>query len=247
MNPNSLSSAPAIPGTWELIAQAGLLVKLVLLLLIASSVVTWAIIFLKARMLRNARIQNAEFTELFWNSPSLDEVHQKLDQFPESPVATVFNAGYLELRKLPIKDGSPDGSIEIANVSRALNRAHGIEIDELERYVDWLASTASAAPFVGLFGTVWGIMTSFQSIGAMGSASLAVVAPGISEALVSTAVGLAAAIPAAIAYNALVGRTKRISLDIENFSQEFINMIQRSLLSAKKGGTLHGNGSQPIV
>ena len=136
---------------------------------------------------------------------------------------------------------SPDGIPEVANITRALERAHSLEIDEMEKYVDWLASTASAAPFVGLFGTVWGIMGSFQSIGAMGSASLAVVAPGISEALIATAMGLAAAIPAAIAYNILVNRMKKLSLEMESFSQEFINMVQRSLLSGRKGATSHGN------
>ena len=133
---------------------------------------------------------------------------------------------------------------EVSNIQRALNRTHALEIDEFEKYVDWLASTASAAPFVGLFGTVWGIMNSFQNIGAMGSASLAVVAPGISEALIATAVGLAAAIPAAIFYNYLINKIKRMSLDIESFSQEFLNMVQRSLLTTPKGAP-HGNESQP--
>jgi biopolymer transport protein TolQ len=125
-----------------------------------------------------------------------------------------------------------------------MNRSHALEVEELEKYVDWLASTASAAPFVGLFGTVWGIMGSFQSIGAMGSASLAVVAPGISEALIATAMGLAAAIPAAIAYNTLVNRMKKISLDVESFSQEYLNMIQRSLLSKQRGASAHGSESR---
>jgi biopolymer transport protein TolQ len=246
MNPNPLSHTTP-PGAWALIADAGAFVKLILVLLLAASVVTWAIIVLKARLLKSARAQNAGFTGLFRGSPSLDEIHDKLELFPDSPAAKVFKAGYLELRKLSAKDSSPDGSAEIANITRALNRAHGIEVEELEKHLDWLASTASAAPFIGLLGTVWGIMESFQNIGAMGSASLAVVAPGISEALISTAIGLAAAIPAAIAYNALVGRTRKISLEIENFSQEFLNLVQRSLLSSKKGGAPHASGTQPLA
>ena len=244
MNPKSVT---ATLSTWNLIADSGAFVKFILLLLLGASIISWAIIFVKVRILKNAGIQNSLFTETFWNSSSLDEVHQKISQFDGSPIAAVFNSGYQELRKLPIREGFLDGSAEIANITRALNRAHGIEVDTLEKNVDWLASTASAAPFVGLFGTVWGIMSSFQNIGAMGSASLAVVAPGISEALISTAVGLGAAIPAAIAYNLLVNRTRKISLEIENFSQDFINMIQRSLLNTRKGGVPHGNESHPLT
>jgi biopolymer transport protein TolQ len=240
MNPKTLNTGIS---TWSLIADAGPFVKLILLTLLMASVVTWAIILVKWKLLKNAKAQNHAFTELFWNSNSLDEIHSKLNDFSGSPIAKVFGAGYKELRKFPIQEGSLNGTPEVANITRALNRAHDIEVDELEKYVDWLASTASAAPFVGLFGTVWGIMSSFQNIGAMGSASLAVVAPGISEALIATAMGLAAAIPAAIAYNFLVNRMKKVSLDVESFSQEFINMVQRSLLTARKGASTHGNES----
>jgi biopolymer transport protein TolQ len=231
------------PGTWALIADAGPLVKFVLLLLLAASILTWAIIFTKARLIRDARAGNARFNAAFWESKTLDEVHQRLAEFGPSPVARTFEAGFQELRKIPLEARSEEGTPEISAIERALGRAHGLEIDELEKYVDWLASTASAAPFVGLFGTVWGIMNSFQNIGAMGSASLAVVAPGISEALIATAMGLAAAIPAAIAYNLLVNRTKRISLEVESFSREFLNMIQRQLLQSK-GPRAHG--TEPV-
>jgi len=242
MNPKPLASPLS---TWTLIAESGTFVKLILLMLLAASVMTWAIIWLKARTLKTAGAKNAEFSATFWNSGGLDEIFENLARFDGSPIASVFRAGYIELKKLPIEDASADGAAEIANLTRALNRAHGIEVDELEKHVDWLASTASAAPFVGLFGTVWGIMSSFQSIGAMGSASLAVVAPGISEALVSTAVGLAAAIPAAVAYNMIVNRTRKVSLEIETFSQEFVNMIQRSLLHSRKGAAPNGPESRP--
>lgn len=235
-------TTPANLSAWSLVADASPLVKLILLLLVLASVVSWAIIFTKIKMIKTARSENEAFLAIFWNSKALDEVHGKVASFPHSPIAKVFGAGYRELRKLPVNDRSPEGAPEVSNIERALNRTHALEVDEFEKYVDWLASTASAAPFVGLFGTVWGIMSSFQNIGAMGSASLAVVAPGISEALIATAMGLAAAIPAAIFYNYLINKMKRLSLDIESFSQEFLNMIQRSLLSSRKGAS-HGNES----
>lgn len=229
---------------WTLIGEASPLVKFVLLILLFASVVTWAIIFTKVKLMKKAREENAEFLEVFWNAKALDEVHQKLETFPFSPIAKVFGAGYRELRKLPAQDRTADGLPEMTNIERALNRTHALEVDHLESYMDFLASTSTAAPFIGLFGTVWGIMSSFQNIGATGSASLAVVAPGISEALIATAVGLAAAIPAAIAYNYLLNKMRRISLDIDSFSQDFLNMVQRSLLSARKG-VPHGHESQP--
>lgn len=227
---------------WSLIAQASPLVQLILLLLVAASVVTWAIIFQKTKLIRASMNDNTKFLEDFWNSKSLDEINEKLKNYPSSPVAKVFGSGYKELRKLPPQEERIDVIPEMSNIERALNRAHSLELDHLEKYVDLLASTASAAPFIGLFGTVWGIMSSFQNIGATGSASLAVVAPGISEALIATAIGLAAAIPAAIAYNGLLTRIKRVSLDIESFQGEFLNMVQRSLLGHRKGGR-NGNES----
>jgi len=237
MTPQTHSSLSA----WTLIADAGPLVKLVLLILLAGSILTWAIIFTKIKLLKSAREQNQLFLDCFWNAKALDEVQARLSEFKASPIAKVFHAGYRELRKLPPQDRTKEGTPEVTNISRALSRTHGLEIDELEKYVDWLASTASAAPFIGLFGTVWGIMNSFQNIGATGAASLAVVAPGISEALIATAMGLGAAIPAAIFYNFLVGRIKKQSLDIESFTQEFLNLVQRSLLTQSKGGKADGN------
>jgi biopolymer transport protein TolQ len=234
MNP---THAPANAlSIWTLVADASPLVKLVLLFLLIASVVTWAIILQKGRILRKAMSQNASFLDQFWNSKSLDEIHDRLDKFDGSPIAKVFSAGFKELRKLPADFRTVDGVPEVINIERALNRTHSIEMDHLEQYVDLLASTASAAPFIGLFGTVWGIMSSFQNIGAMGSASLAVVAPGISEALIATAMGLAAAIPAAVAYNWILTRIKRNSLDMESFTKEFLNMVQRSFITNKRAG-----------
>lgn len=219
---------------WTLILDASPLVKFVLLILVSASIVCWAIILQKMKRLKSAKAGNSEFLDLFWNANGLEEIQTKVENLKHSPIANIFEAGYKELRKLPASDRSADGVPEITNIERSLNRTLSMEIDELEKYVDWLATTASAAPFIGLFGTVWGIMNSFQNIGATGSASLSVVAPGISEALIATAIGLAAAIPAAIFYNFILTRIKKVSLDSENFVQEFLNMIQRSLLTSRK-------------
>ena len=229
MNPNAAATSMS---AWTLVLDASPLVKLILLVLLFASVVCWAIVISKAKILNATRIADQAFLDAFWNAQSLEEISEKSSSFEDSVIAKVFTSGYRELRKMQIP--------EISNLERSLNRAHSVQLDELEKNVDWLATTASAAPFIGLFGTVWGIMNSFQNIGASGSASLAVVAPGISEALIATAMGLAAAIPAAIAYNSILGKIRRVSLNMENFSQEFLNMIQRNLTSAPKAPN-HGN------
>jgi biopolymer transport protein TolQ len=230
MNPQTTSLS-----AWTLIMDAGPLVKLILLMLLGASVLTWAILYQKTRLIKAAREDDEKFIDYFWSSKSLDEISNNIDAFEHSTVAKVFAAAYRELRKMPVP--------EITNLERSLNRAQMVQLDTLEKHVDWLATTASAAPFIGLFGTVWGIMNSFQGIGATGSANLAVVAPGISEALIATAVGLAAAIPASIGYNSLLSKIKRCSLDMETFSQEFLNMVQRNLSNTPKAQR-HGNESE---
>ncbi len=220
-------------GAIQLILQAGPIVKLVLLFLFMSSVVCWTIIFAKWISLKKAARQDGQFLDSFWAGKSIDEVFIKTEIYPASPVAAVFQSGYKELRKLTGADGQTNSPAGIENISRALARTSNAQVTQLEHNINWLATTASAAPFVGLFGTVWGIMTSFQNIGASGSANLAVVAPGISEALIATAAGLAAAIPAAIAYNHFVGRIRRIAVDIDCFSQDLLNILQRNLSSPK--------------
>jgi biopolymer transport protein TolQ len=233
MNPQTTSLS-----AWTLIMDAGPLVKLILLMLLAASVLTWAILYQKSKIIKAARSDDEKFIDYFWSSKSLDEISNNIDAFEHSTVAKVFAAAYRELRKMPVP--------EITNLERSLNRAQMVQLDQLEKHVDWLATTASAAPFIGLFGTVWGIMNSFQGIGATGSANLAVVAPGISEALIATAVGLAAAIPASIGYNSLLSKIKRCSLDMETFSQEFLNMVQRNLSNSAKVQR-HGNESEQNV
>jgi biopolymer transport protein TolQ len=211
--------------------------KLVLLLLMAASVMCWGIIFRKWRALKRANAQNAKFLDLFWHGKNIDEIFAKSDKFPASPVAAVFRSGVKELKRLSNSEIDAIRTEGVDNVQRALMRASNSEIGSLERQVAWLATTASAAPFVGLFGTVWGIMNSFQSIGATGAANLAIVAPGISEALITTAAGIGAAIPAVIAYNHFAGQIKRLATDMDCFTHDFLNIVQRSVSSAgRKGG-----------
>ncbi|NDD90875.1 protein TolQ [bacterium] len=212
-------------GVFDLISQSGPVAKLVLLVLLLASVLSWALIFSKLRVLKKAAWENTEFLNVFWNSRSMDEVLIKSERFERSPVARIFKNGARELKK--INDSSQSDPRSMDNVGRALSRSANSEIADLERNVSWLATTASATPFIGLFGTVWGIMNSFQSIGASGAANLAVVAPGISEALITTAMGIAAAVPAVIAYNHILVKIKRISIDMDCFAQDFLNIVNR--------------------
>ena len=229
------TAAHAAPGILDLISEAGLVAKCVLTALLLVSIYCWGIIFSKWALLKRARAQNNQFLDIFWHSKTIDEIMDKTEKFAASPVATVFRSGVKELKKLSSDELQDVGVEKVDNIQRALFRASNSELQILERNVGWLATTASAAPFVGLFGTVWGIMNSFQSIGASGSANLAVVAPGISEALITTAMGIGAAIPAVIAYNHFAGQIRRVAVDIESFSQDFMNIIQRSVLAGAAG------------
>lgn len=221
-------------GTLRLVTQAGPVVKLVLLLLFFFSVVCWAIVFTKHRFIRRVETETREFLQVFWARKDLNAIYGETRKFRNSPVSEIFRAGYTELAKLP-KNGNPnapDRAIPAAdivrNVHRALKRANAIQTIRLERYLSFLATTGNSAPFIGLFGTVWGIMEAFQNIGQSGTTSLAIVAPGISEALIATAVGLFAAIPAVIAYNYYLSRIRHVVADMDSFSDEFLNIIERS-------------------
>jgi biopolymer transport protein TolQ len=215
----------------KLIADAGPVVKFVLALLVLMSVVSWYIIAYKALALRRARAETQVFLEAFWQSKQLDAIFQTSETLRNSPVSQVFRAGYIELSKL--KSGARQGDTmhgvlgDLENIERALNRAQNTERVALESMTGWLATTASAAPFVGLFGTVWGIMDSFINIAARGDATLLTVAPGIAEALVATAIGLVAAIPAVIFYNHFVQKTRVLETDMENFGSDFLNIVKR--------------------
>ncbi|MDT8318161.1 MAG: protein TolQ [bacterium] len=219
-------------GITSLISNAGFVVQIVLLILFALSVVCWAIILFKWLRLRQARKESNSFIDIFWNEKRLDLVAGSLRDHETSPVAIIFRAGYMELMKAAKGhrgEGAPFSASRLDIIERALRRTENMEFAKLEKHLSFLATTGSAAPFIGLFGTVWGIMNSFQQIGAMGSASLAVVAPGVSEALVATAIGLAAAIPAVIFYNIFTERIKNLSQETESIILEFLNIAEKGL------------------
>lgn len=215
----------------DLILNAGPVVKLVLAILLYFSVVSWAIIFYKGVVVYRASRASERFLDFFWTKKRLDLIAQGVGDYAHSPLATLFREGYQELvRGQRHPEGEEDFAGEMRlgdSVGRALRRATTQEIHRMEKFLPFLATTASAAPFIGLFGTVWGIMDSFRSIGATGSASLAVVAPGISEALVATAIGLVAAIPAVIGYNHYINKVNILSGEMDNFCQEFLNIVER--------------------
>jgi biopolymer transport protein TolQ len=221
--PNQHISLSAI----DLIWNAGPVVKLVMLGLLLASVGSWAIILLKRQLLKQAQRQNEQFLNGFWGGWNLSEAFSRSADYPMSPVAKSFQSAIRELRKLGEDAKGDNSGLRADVVIRSLKKTNTTELANLEHSISWLATTASAAPFVGLFGTVWGIMNSFQSIGMTGSANLAAVAPGISEALIATAIGLAAAIPAAIAYNFLNGQVRSQALTLDSFNQDLLNLLQR--------------------
>jgi biopolymer transport protein TolQ len=198
----------------------------VLSLLLLASGWSWTIIFRKSLQLRTAQSQSLTFLEAFWQSKRLDEIYARAEGLKESPVSQVFRAGYVELSKLTGDGGRVDAD-GLENLERALRRAASTELTHLESQVPFLGTTAAAAPFVGLFGTVWGIMRAFSEIYAMGNANLATVAKPISEALIATAVGLFAAIPAVVAYNHFVARIKVLDSEMANFASDFLNIVKR--------------------
>jgi len=226
-------------GLVSMVTGSGLVVQLVLYLLILFSVFSWGIIFYKLRQVRVARRQSARFLELFWETKNLTTIHTTSQDFKQSPVAQVFRAGYQELVRLTRtkrQSAGPEGGLDttelvgVANVERAMKRAANQEITRLERALTFLATTASATPFIGLFGTVWGIMNAFRGLSVTHSSSIQAVAPGIAEALIATATGLVAAIPAVVAYNHFARQIRVLSAEMENFSSEFLNIAERHFL-----------------
>lgn len=215
----------------SLIGRASPVAKAVLLILAAMVVVAIALIVSKSVQLRRATDENRRFLNVFWNEKSVEEAFTKSDRFIKSPIAAVFKSGAREIKKISSAQGAGNSwSVDehgLENVSRALARSSNSEVAALEKYLNILAILSSAGPYIGLFGTVWGIMVAFQDIAAQGSATLATVAPGIAEALIATAFGLFVAIPAVIAYNMFAGRVKRQATDMEGFSQDFLNIVQR--------------------
>ena len=230
----------------NMVMNAGLMVQFVLLLLLFFSVTSWAIMILKYRYIKKAFSESAEFIDFFWKSRNLSNAFSQAKLLRGSPVARIFRVGYVELKKLSRSGGKKTSESEhssetestslssrfigIDNVKRALRRAINAETTRMTRMVPFLATTGNTTPFIGLFGTVWGIMNSFHGIGLKGSASLAVVAPGISEALIATAAGLAAAIPAVIAFNHFMQKIRIIESELQNFAADFLNIIERDIM-----------------
>jgi biopolymer transport protein TolQ len=220
---------------FALILNASPVVKGVMGLLIALSVASWFVIGSKFIYLANAVSRSDRFQDMFWKTGRLDEIWRQTEASKPSPVSEVFRAGYTELAKLQRRrqDQASDNAAgedllgDIESIQRALDRARTTAITEMESRVPLLGTTASAAPFIGLFGTVWGIMNSFRNIGAKGAANLATVAPGIAEALVATAIGLVAAIPAVMAYNYFLRRIRVVTSEMETFSSDFLNIVRR--------------------
>ena len=225
----------------NMILHAGPMGQMVMLTLLLFSLASWSIIFMKIRLFKKAVNETDDFLETFWSSKTLNDADNAAKKFILSPEAAVFSAGFSELQKInKIRNrgeediGNEPLEMQLAtmdNLKRAIRKAESQEMSELGKSLPFLATTGSAAPFIGLFGTVWGIMASFHDIGMRGSASLAVVAPGISEALVATAAGLAVAIPAVIAYNYFANQLMEIENEMQNFSTDFLNLVERDLLS----------------
>ncbi|MCF8061091.1 MAG: protein TolQ [Deltaproteobacteria bacterium] len=220
----------------QMVVNAGLMVKFVMLILLLFSVVSWSIIFMKWRLFRKARAESDYFLERFWEGTEFGKLLNETADFGFSPIAQVFRAGYAEFRRVRKLHTTPSGSGEetirpvLDQVERALRRSSTQQTSRMERTISFLATTGNTAPFIGLFGTVWGIMESFHGIGLRGSASLAVVAPGISEALIATAAGLAAAIPAVVAYNYFSRRVVVFTSEMETFASDLLSVIERQHL-----------------
>ena len=205
----------------HLVSESGLVAKAVLIILLAFSILSWSIILSKWASLGRARVQSGRFLRAFRKANRLNDVSTVAEQFKPSPLVAVFESGYEELRR--------QGGIvrNVNSVQRAMQIASSEELTRLENRSTWLATTGSVAPFVGLFGTVWGIIDAFHGLGTAGAATLRAVAPGVSEALITTAAGLFAAIPAVVAYNHFAQNMREFGARMDDFSMEFLNTVER--------------------
>ena len=215
---------------WHLIVNASGVVIAVMLLLVLMSVVGWYIIGYKYFFFARAIKQSEQFEEAFWRGRDIQQIFNTAQGLKHSPLSAMFLAGYSELAKLQQGGASTDRDGDLENVERSLGKAQLKELMRLESMVPFHATTGSAAPFIGLFGTVWGIMNSFRAIGAMKTASVANVAPGIAEALIATAIGLVAAIPAVMAYNYFQRKISILTSEMETFLRDFLNIVRRHFL-----------------
>ena len=205
----------------QLFVRADIIVKSVIIILIAASIYSWALIFEKYKLFKKIEKSTTSFEEKFWKSRSAESFYNSLTNREKDPIANIFQSAMIEL----IKTKNKSSSVQTSRVSRVIEISADKEIKSIEKHFTFLATVGSTAPFIGLFGTVWGIMNSFQSIAISRNTSLAIVAPGIAEALFATALGLLAAIPAVVAYNKFNSDSKRYSGRIENFSKRFLSII----------------------
>jgi biopolymer transport protein TolQ len=211
---------------WDLVQSSGPLPKVVMIVLLLFSLLSWAVAFSKFAVFRSARAANRSFLRAFRKAPGLDAIAAVSEQFRRSPLVAVFDFGYSEVKRQMKSRGGVTNPLAL---ERSLQLGMSEELTRLERNMGLLATTATVSPFIGLFGTVWGIIDAFQQLGTAGAASLRAVAPGISEALITTALGLAAAIPAAVFYNWFGSSIKEFGARMEDFQLEFLNMTERSL------------------
>lgn len=227
----SPTAAVEAPSILNMVFGSGIVVQSVLLILIFLSVWSWAITIAKSIQLRRAKQNSDRFSAVFWETRNFSRIDESCRRLTASPLVSVFSSGYRELLHTVQESkeavANSDVASELGTVERALRRAELEETHRLERGITFLASVASAAPFIGLFGTVWGIMNAFHGLSQAKSSTIQAVAPGISEALVATAVGLAAAIPAAIAYNYFTASIKKFRQLMDSFSEEFLNIARR--------------------
>jgi biopolymer transport protein TolQ len=217
------------PSILTFVLDAGIVVKIVLLLLVLASVFSWMVIFQRINLFRQTRRALTKFEDEFWSGTSMDKLFKEFDKNKNHQgLSSIFISGLKEYRRLNKRNGiSPEAVME--GTMRAMRIAESRELERLESNLSFLATVGSTSPYVGLFGTVWGIMTSFQSLGSVQQATIAMVAPGISEALIATAMGLFAAIPAVIAYNRFSTQLSKIQEKYEIFEDEFTNILHREV------------------
>jgi biopolymer transport protein TolQ len=215
---------------FDLFLEASLLVQLVMLLLLVTSMVSWAFIFQRSKALNQAQVDLKKFEDKFWSGADLNKLYQELSARQSlSGLASLFTSGFKEFVRLRKSAHSSSESI-MEGSSRAMRVSLSREIDQLERHLPFLATTGSISPYIGLFGTVWGIMNSFIALGQVQQATLAMVAPGIAEALIATAMGLFAAIPAYVAYNRFISQVEKLENSYGNFMEEFSSILHRQTL-----------------
>ncbi|WP_457553563.1 protein TolQ [Desulfobacula sp.] len=230
-------------GLFYMLNHASPVVKSVMLLLLFFSIISWAIIFIKFRYIRKAFKESADFTDMFWQCQNLVDAFSKARALRSSPIARIFITAYMEMARSDGKDQKKEHVKRTENnhyyimgsIKRSLNRSINVETRRLVQLIPFLATAGNTAPFIGLFGTVWGIMGTFHNIGLRGSASLAVVAPGISEALIATAAGLAVAVPAVIAYNYFTDRVRALDSELQSFSSDLLNIMERDIQNQMEG------------